>query len=417
MDAGSRRGRGLGENTSRLVLTAILGLAILGRALVSVPTATAATAGWVDTGGDCLNLRDAPGLASNSIFCLDHGAEITLLDGLQALDGFTWQQVTHEGQAGWVASFYVTTNPADVQTLREPTLPATAAGLAVPPEGGLTFGVATVTDPAELVAAQQYPVVGIWGLDIASQELRQYLPGAPAFVNTLSSIPAGTVVAARRGGTLSATGALPAASLTVAGMPNQLPMPPVGGITQGVSGTTDPKFLVQAQPFAVEGVFYFHVDSQQWLIYLAGAPEHVQSLRQGQLRVDSIVSLVRGTDDPNRATTPDPSSTTGVPFETSITYYYCVPGSNPAGVGDGGGYCGGMANGQTVHDGAAACSSDKLGQRFTIEGDPTNRTYTCKDTGGAVLQDHRDIWFADSDTGYAWWKEVGSHALITILPS
>ncbi|NIR60396.1 MAG: hypothetical protein GWO02_13195, partial [Gammaproteobacteria bacterium] len=65
-----------------------------------------------------------------------------------------------------------------------------------------------------------------------------------------------------------------------------------------------------------------------------------------------------------------------------------------------------MANGERVHEGAAACAAGKLGERFRIEGDPTARTYTCTDTGGSVLGDHRDIWFASSDEGYAWWVEV-----------
>jgi len=75
-----------------------------------------------------------------------------------------------------------------------------------------------------------------------------------------------------------------------------------------------------------------------------------------------------------------------------------------------------MANGQTVFDGAAACAPDRLGQRFTIEGDPTARTYTCVDTGGSVLNDHRDIWFMHSDEGYVWWSALGPTAYINILP-
>lgn len=433
MPAGSpqfRRLRGRASRSAIPLLPLLLGVALFAATLVPSGSAHAETVAWVDTGGDCLVLRDAPGLGSNRMRCLDHGAELTLLDGSQALDGFTWQYVSYAGQAGWVADFYITVDAGEVQVINEPAAPA-SGGLIAPPVGGLTMGVTAEVDPAALVAAQGYPVVGVWSLDVASQELRQYLPGAPAFVNTLDAIPSGGVVVVRRDGVLTAAGAPPAASLTVAGTPNRLVAPPIGGVTQGVSGTTDPKFLVQAQPFTVQSVAYFHVESQQWLIYLPGAPDHVQSLLQGQLRIDSVVSLKRAVDDPNQ---PPPSDSSeeptaepavdepgaepvqvGVPFETSITYYYCVPGSNPASIGDGGGYCGGMANGQTVHDGAAACSPDKLGQRFTIEGDPTARIYTCEDTGGAVLNDHRDIWFMHSDVGYAWWAQVGARADIVVL--
>ncbi len=394
--------------TPRLPLLAALAFALLLSTLL--PTnAHAATTAWVDTGGDCLNMRSTPGLASSAIRCLDHGAQITLIDGLQPLDGFTWQQIEHQGQLGWVANFYITTNPADVQTIEEPAAP-TAAVLIVPPAGGLTFGATTETDPAALAAAQGYPVEGIWSFDVTSQQFRQYLPGAPAFASSLTAIPANSVVTIKRPGALSTAGPPPEASLTVAGTPNQLPTPPILGITQGISGTTDPKFLAHAQPFTVMTVAYFHVESQQGLVHLPGAPDHVQSLRQGQLRTNSVVTLRRAPD-----ADPPPATDSPTRFETTITYYYCVPGSNPAAIGDGGGYCGAMANGQTVFAGAAACALDRLGQRFTIEGDPTTRTYTCSDPGGAVLNDHRDIWFMHSDEGYAWWVQVGDRATITVL--
>ncbi|MBT5774346.1 MAG: SH3 domain-containing protein, partial [Dehalococcoidia bacterium] len=281
-------------HTRLRLLTPLFALALLAAALL--PTnAHAATTAWVDTGGDCLNMRSAPGLASATIRCLDHGAEITLLDATQALDGFTWQQIQHQGDIGWVANFYITTNPDDVQVIEEPSAP-TAAALIEPPAGGITFGTTTETDPAALAAAQTYPVEGIWTFDVRTQQFRQYLPSAPTFVNTLTSIPAGAVVTIKRAGTLLPAGAPPQASLTVAGTPNQLTTPPIDGITQGVSGTTDPKFLVQAQSFTVRSVSYFHVESQQWLIYLPDAPDHAQSLRQGQLRTNSVVTLRRAPD-------------------------------------------------------------------------------------------------------------------------
>ena len=99
-----------------------------------------------------------------------------------------------------------------------------------------------------------------------------------------------------------------------------------------------------------------------------------------------------------------------------MTYYFCERGTDPAGWGDGGGFCGHFANGEPVHAGGAACASGFMGQQFRIVGDPTGRTYTCKDTGGAVVGQHRDVWFANSDEGYQWWLAVGSSATIEILP-
>ena len=74
-----------------------------------------------------------------------------------------------------------------------------------------------------------------------------------------------------------------------------------------------------------------------------------------------------------------------------------------------------MANGEVVHEGAAACKPGLLGQRFRIEGDPTGRVYECTDTGGSVLNDHRDIWFMNSADGYEWWITVGDRAFIQIV--
>ncbi len=389
----------------------LIGLFLLLVALVGgrPATASAQTPAWVDTGGDCLRMRAEPGLQGADLTCLPHGTAITLLAGSEQRDGFTWRQVEYQARVGWVAAPYITTQPQDVQPLTERPHGA-PPGLLEPPVGGMTMGLVSGADPAAIIAALPYPVVSMWHLDIASQQLLRFVPGAPPFVNTLMTLDPGDVVSVTRAGAIAAVGPPPEASLTVAGTPDVLMVPPVGGVTQGLSGTTDPKFLAQAQPFTVESVSYFDVGSQQWLVYVPGAPDAANTLRQGQLRVDSVVSVMRGPD-----AAPVPGSATATRFETTITYYYCVPGSNQAGIGDVGGYCGAMANGDPVHAGAAACAPQNLGQRFTIEGDPTGRTYTCADTGGSVLQDHRDVWFMNSDDGYAWWGRVGPTAIIDIV--
>lgn len=362
----------------------------------------------MDTGGDCLRLRTAPGLSSGDIRCLDHGDEVLLLGPEQRVDGFVWVQVRAGSDSGWVAGFYVSTNPDDIQILYE--APSAGSSLPTPPEGGVTAGRAGFSDPAALVASLPFQVQSVWRFDVLDQRMTQYAPGAPAFVNSLTSLDPDDVVMVRRAGVLTATGTVPEPSLTVAGTPNVLPVPPIGGMTQGISGTTDPRFLVMAQEFTAQSVWYFHVESQRWMSYVPDAPDYVQTLKQGHLRTDSAVFVRRGPDAPR-----PPSSEDSDYFETSITYYFCVPGDNPRSHGDGGGYCGSMANGQQVHEGAAACKPGLLGQRFRIEGDPTERIYTCTDTGGSVLRDHRDIWFMNSDDGFAWWIEVGDRAFIHIV--
>lgn len=89
----------------------------------------------------------------------------------------------------------------------------------------------------------------------------------------------------------------------------------------------------------------------------------------------------------------------------SVTFYACV----------GDGFCGNMANGQQVFDGAAACSSDlPFGTRFVIASDPSSRVFTCLDRG-ALSPTWVDIWFYDVTQGYAWQSIVGTRSDIIIV--
>jgi hypothetical protein len=105
----------------------------------------------------------------------------------------------------------------------------------------------------------------------------------------------------------------------------------------------------------------------------------------------------------------------GAQVSATVSYYYCQQGTNARGIGDGGGFCGHMRDGDIVYPGAAACSYDYLGQHFRIIGDPLERVYTCADTGSAVHGQHRDIWFLNSDDGMNWQAVVGRNITIEIL--
>jgi 3D (Asp-Asp-Asp) domain-containing protein len=83
----------------------------------------------------------------------------------------------------------------------------------------------------------------------------------------------------------------------------------------------------------------------------------------------------------------------------ALTYYTCEDG-----------FCGSTANGTTVHPGTAACDRSWMGRKFIILGDPSGRTYTCEDTGGAVNGNHVDIWFATHAEGRALIRSVGTTA-------
>jgi len=89
----------------------------------------------------------------------------------------------------------------------------------------------------------------------------------------------------------------------------------------------------------------------------------------------------------------------------NITFYDCADQ----------GFCGAMANGHIVYEGAAACSWNlQIGTKFVIEGDPTGRIYTCEDRG---LLDNTwvDIfWHAPAD-GWLWQSAVGRWGVIEIV--
>jgi len=114
-------------------------------------------------------------------------------------------------------------------------------------------------------------------------------------------------------------------------------------------------------------------------------------------------------------TEPKPLLTAGDRVEVSLSFYYCVEGTSGMPSGDGGGFCGAMRDGTVVYPGAAACDYAYLGQTFRIVGDTSDTVYRCADTGSAVHGLHRDIWFNNSDDGWAWQGEVGSVATIEIL--
>jgi hypothetical protein len=96
----------------------------------------------------------------------------------------------------------------------------------------------------------------------------------------------------------------------------------------------------------------------------------------------------------------------GQAVDVWITFFAC----------QGDGYCGTMANGQVVHEGAAACGGGMaLGQRFTIRNDPTGRVYECTDRGLGSWW-WVDIWFPAAADGYAWVAQVGNYGTVRLLP-
>jgi hypothetical protein len=89
----------------------------------------------------------------------------------------------------------------------------------------------------------------------------------------------------------------------------------------------------------------------------------------------------------------------GTVMTARITIYGCT--------GPGGGFCGGMASGVPVFEGAAACSSNlPMGTRLKIEGDPTGRVYECLDRG-MLPATWIDVYFENTSDGIAWASNLG----------
>jgi hypothetical protein len=112
--------------------------------------------------------------------------------------------------------------------------------------------------------------------------------------------------------------------------------------------------------------------------------------------------------------TPIPPAATPVPEvraairridNVNITFYDCAQQ----------GFCGLMANGRRVYEGAAACSYNlTLGTRFYIEDDPTRRVYRCEDRG-LLSNTWVDIFWYHSSDGWRWQEAVGRYGAIVIV--
>jgi hypothetical protein len=137
---------------------------------------------------------------------------------------------------------------------------------------------------------------------------------------------------------------------------------------------------------------------------IAGAME-----REHQALVNALDTLAAE----QRARASAASSTRGSPFTRNaasgyavgtvltarITVYGCV--------GPGGGFCGGMAGGGRVFEGAAACSYDlPFGTKIKIHGDPTGRVYECLDRGHLAAT-WVDVFFHNTSDGIRWQSLLG----------
>jgi hypothetical protein len=120
-----------------------------------------------------------------------------------------------------------------------------------------------------------------------------------------------------------------------------------------------------------------------------------QRIAQEAARTRAAAAATNPTRSLNRAS----GYAAGTVLRARVTIYGCT--------GPGGGFCGGMASGVGVFEGAAACSHDlPFGTKLRIIGDPTGRTYECLDRG-ALSATWVDVFFHDTSAGMAWASQLG----------
>ena len=83
-------------------------------------------------------------------------------------------------------------------TYRATGATAGATVAVAPPEGGFVLLVSGTADVQALMKAQKFPVTAVYWLDVPKQVWKHYIAGAPASVNTLSTLKATDVVVLKR---------------------------------------------------------------------------------------------------------------------------------------------------------------------------------------------------------------------------
>lgn len=148
--------------------------------------------------GDCLRMRDVPGLSGTRIDCIPDGATVTVLPNVAQADGYRWQFVMFRQRTGWVADEYLEayhgpplTEGCNAASTIAPGLsggvPSRGFGLVVW-GGGTTAGVQTTA------MSKGCSPRAVWA-NAPGGGLIGYTFGAPDFVNRawLVAFPGGQI--------------------------------------------------------------------------------------------------------------------------------------------------------------------------------------------------------------------------------
>jgi hypothetical protein len=250
--------------------------------------------------------------------------------------------------------------------------------------------------PAFAEAAPAPPGAAVRGATVATRGASAALPLARTFIlrrMVIAGVLAvgGIVIAASI--PAFAASVLPsssAASSAVQGPPDGL------RAAAGVGGNWEQSIVASSPP--VEGLAALALAGAQERDYqaLVAALSQLAQKEQAQARARSVAASARSAPFTRNAAS---GYAAGTVLRARITIYGCV--------GPGGGFCGGMAGGGSVFEGAAACSRDlPFGTKLRIHGDPTGRVYECLDRG-ALPATWVDVYFYNTSDGIAWQSALG----------
>ena len=186
--------------------------------------------------GDCLRLRDAPGLSSNRLDCYAEGSLVQVLDSSVVADDFRWQSVSVSGKTGWMADEFLEPFAGEPNCAQQPIAqPGLSASL---PQTGISFqqwGGGTISGVINTALAGGCDPTAIF--TYVGQQSIGFRPTAPAFVNQPwfdhfggEQIPAGTILIIKCGG--SSSSAITQAAIT------RLPVAPIPASTGSAPSLT-----------------------------------------------------------------------------------------------------------------------------------------------------------------------------------
>ncbi len=269
MRAGEKRGRTLSVPRFGLFAGLFLALVLCSSAVTSDTAHAAApelpevenfaardplvpgSTGVVRAEGDCLNMRESPGLGGRTLACLREGTTVVILPSNVTIDSLRWQLVNTGQLTGWVADqylqAYVGAPAAGASCTAKPAAYKPGITGFVPTNGGVgmvVWGGGTLSGVENAALARGCTPKAVW-TSRADGELVGYLYGAPDFVNSSwrAALPDGWL----SGGRVilivceDATGKTTAAAVTLpgpGGIPPKAPAPVFTGRAQAPSVTS-----------------------------------------------------------------------------------------------------------------------------------------------------------------------------------